>query len=262
MHVKEGVRVAMYAEERRTALIELARVEGRVTVSESAQQFAVTPETIRRDLEVLDRKGILRRVHGGAVLTDSLWLGDLSIVDRDGTASEEKHRIATAALAYLPESGAAIIIDAGTTTERLARVLPADYVIVTNSLPAAQAASSARPGADVRIVGGRVRGITQSVVGGAAEFARLRCEVAFLGANGLSQAHGLSTPDLDEAEMKRAMVNAANRVVVLLDSRKLGVETTTSFAQLTDIDVVITDDGITDTQQRRLTELGIEVVVA
>lgn len=252
----------MYAEERRTALIDLARSEGRVTVSDAATHFAVTPETIRRDLEVLDRKGILRRVHGGAVLADALWLGDRPLVDRDSTASEEKDRIATAALEFLPEPGASIIIDAGTTTERLARSLPADFVVVTNSLPAAQAASAARPHAEVRIVGGRVRGITQAVVGGAAELARLRVEVAFIGTNGLSQGHGLSTPDIDEARTKEAMVRAANRVVVLADSRKLGVETTTSFASLADIDVLITDDGITDTQHRRLTEQGIEVVIA
>lgn len=252
----------MYAEERRTALLDLARVQGRVTVSDSAAQFDVTPETIRRDLEVLDRNGILRRVHGGAVLADSLWLGDRSMPDRDLTASEEKDRIAASALAHLPEPGSAIIIDAGTTTGRLARTLSDDYVVITNSLPAALAASAARPGADVRIVGGRVRGLTQSIVGGAAEFARLRVEVSFIGTNGISLTHGLSTPDLDEAAIKEAMIRAGNRVVVLADSRKIGVETTTSFGRLSDIDVVITDDGITDTQRDRLTQLGIEVVVA
>lgn len=251
----------LYAEERRAALVDVVRTDGRVTVTYAADRFEVTPETIRRDLEVLDRQGILRRVHGGAVLAVNVYRGDRALGDRDATASEEKDRIATAALAHLPEPGAAIIIDAGTTTCRLARLLPADYTVVTNSLPAAQAASTNRPHADVRVVGGRVRGITQAVVGSPAEFARLRVDVAFIGTNGISLGHGLSTPDLDEAAMKTAMVRAGEKVVVLADARKLGAETTVSFAGLSDIDVVITDTGITDTQRQRMIEQGIEVVV-
>lgn len=252
----------MYAEERRSALVDFARIDGRITVTREADRFNVTPETIRRDLEVLDRQGVLRRVHGGAVLAESLNLGDRSISDRDAVASAEKERIALAALGQLPEPGAAIIVDAGTTTGRLARILSNDFVVVTNSLPAAQSISVNRPHADVRVVGGRVRGITQAVVGSPAELARLRVDVAFIGTNGISAAHGFSTPDLDEAAMKEAMVQAAEKVVVLADSRKLGVETTVSFAPLSAVDVLITDGGITDNQHQRITEEGIEVVVA
>lgn len=254
--------MALYAEERRTALVDYVRTDGRVTVTLAAEKFEVTPETIRRDLEVLDRQGVLRRVHGGAVLADNVYLGDRTLGDRDATASEQKDRIAAAALAHLPEPKAAIIIDAGTTTGRLARILPADFTVITNSLPSAQSISTNRPHADVRIVGGRVRGITQSVVGSPGEFARLRVEVAFIGTNGISLGHGLSTPDLDEAAMKQAMVKAAEKVIVLADSRKLGAETTVSFAALSDIDVVITDQGVTDTQHQRMTDQGIEVVIA
>lgn len=254
--------MALYGEERRTALIDYARVEGRITVTFAAEKFDVTPETIRRDLEVLDRQGILRRVHGGAVLANSIYLGDRALADRDAVASEEKDRIALAALSHLPEPGSAIIVDAGTTTGRLARILPADFLVITNSLPAAQTISTNRPRAEVRMIGGRVRGLTQAVVGSAGEFSRLRVDIAFMGTNGISVNHGLSTPDLDEAAMKEAMVRAAEKVVVLADARKLGAETTVSFAALSDIDVVITDSGVTDTQHQRLTEHGIEVVIA
>lgn len=252
----------MYAEERRSALIDFARVEGRITVTIAADRFHVTPETIRRDLEALDRQGVLRRVHGGAVLAESLNLGDRELSDRDTVAAAEKDRIASAALAELPEPGGSLILDAGTTTGRLARLLAADFVVITNSLPAAQTISVNRPHADVRIVGGRLRGITQAVVGNPGEFHRLRVDVAFVGTNGISVAHGFSTPDLDEAAMKEAMVRAAERVVVLADSRKLGVETTVSFAPLSGTDVLITDTGITDAQHQRITEQGIEVVIA
>ena len=252
----------MYAEERRKALVDYVMTEGRLVVTLAADAFKVTPETIRRDLEVLDRQGILQRVHGGAVLAESLRLGDHTVATRDNVAAAEKDRIGAAAVGQLPEPGGCIILDAGTTVSRLADRLNADYTVVTNSLPAAAAVSAARPNSRVELIGGRVRGITQAVVGGAAQLATIRADVAFLGTNGVSRGHGLSTPDFDEAAMKRQMVRSANRVVVLADSRKLGAETTTSFAELTDVDVLITDSGVTDQQHTRLLETGIEVVIA
>ena len=132
---------AMYAEERRKALVDLVRTEGRLAVTLAAGHFEVTPETIRRDLEVLDRQGLVHRVHGGAVLAESLRLGDKDLGARDAVAAEQKERIAVAAVTQLPEPGRCIILDAGTTVARFAERLPADYAVVTNSLPAAAADS-------------------------------------------------------------------------------------------------------------------------
>jgi DeoR family fructose operon transcriptional repressor len=252
----------MYAEERRSALIDLVRTEGRLAVTVAAEHFHVTPETIRRDLEVLDRQGVLHRVHGGAVLAENLRLGDKELATRETVAAEQKDRIAVAALTQLPEPGRCIILDAGTTVARLAARLPADYTVVTNSLPVAASVSATHPGSLVELLGGRVRGVTQSVVGGMEHLAKIRAEVVFLGANGVSLGHGLSTPDFDEAAMKRQMVRSADRVVVLADSRKLGAETTRSFAALSDVDVLVTDSGITEQQRSRLLETGIEVITA
>ena len=114
------------------------------------------------------------------------------------------------------------------------------------------------------MLGGRVRGLTQSVVGASAADAlgRLRVDIAYLGANGMSAQHGFSTPDLDEAMVKRAMVSIARRVVALVDSSKIGTESLHSFARLSDVDVLITDDGITDAVRAEFTEQGVEVVVA
>lgn len=252
----------MYAEERRKALIDLVRTEGRLAVTVAAGHFEVTPETIRRDLEVLDRQGVVRRVHGGAVLAESLRLGDHDLTARNGVAAELKDAIAIAALGYLPDPGACIILDAGTTVSRLADRLPADYTVVTNSLPAAVTVSLTHPGSRVQLIGGRVRGITQSIVGGVEQLTGIRADVAFLGTNGVSRGHGLSTPDFDEAAMKRQMVRSAHTVVVLADSRKIGAETTTRFAALSDVDVLITDRGLSRQQRSRLSETGIEVVVA
>jgi len=255
----------VYAEERRGLLVHLARSEGRVQVSRAAAHFDVTPETIRRDLEVLDRQGVLRRVHGGAMPAECLPVGDLSLGERELAAGPEKESIARAALALLPDQPqASVLIDAGTTTGRLAALVPHDtrLAVFTNSLPIAATLSS-RTSADVQLLGGRVRGVTQACVGGntLAALARLRVDVAFVGTNGVADEHGLSTPDSEEAAVKAQMVRSARRVVVLADSRKLGAEAATSFAALDDVDVLVTD-AATPQQLTRCTERGIEVVIA
>lgn len=255
----------MYAEERRRLLVKLARSDGRVQVSGASQHFHVTPETIRRDLEVLDRQGLLRRVHGGAMPAEFLPMGDLALVDRENAAAEQKDRIAQAALAFLPEQPrASVLLDAGTTTSRLAQLLPAQSTleVFTHSLPIA-ASLSVRTSAAVELVGGTVKGITQACVGAPSleRLAQLRVNVCFLGTNGITPGHGLSTPDSEEGAVKARMVRSARLVVVLADSRKFDVETTHSFARLADVDVVITD-AITPTQQEYCSNQGIEVVVA
>ena len=256
----------LYAQERQLALVQLARSEGRVSVVEAAATFDVTPETIRRDLEHLDRSGLLQRVHGGAIPAEHDQLGDLAVSDREIAAAAEKDRIAQAALQYLPAGPqGSILLDAGTTTGRLARLLPVDAEIsvFTNS-PVVAATAAERSRRDVELSGGRVRGLTQACVGAdtVSWFERLRVDVAFIATNGVSVAHGLSTPDPSEAAVKRAMVRCARRVVLLADSRKLGVETACSFARLDDVDVLITDSALSDAFRRRLTESGIEVVAA
>lgn len=256
----------LYAQERQLALVQLARNEGRVSVVEAAAAFDVTPETIRRDLEQLDRSGLLQRVHGGAIPAEHDQLGDLAVSDREVAAAAEKDRIAQAALAYLPTTPqGSILLDAGTTTGRLARLLPVDLdvAIFTNS-PLIAATAAERSKREVELSGGRVRGLTQACVGAdtVAWFERLRVDVAFIATNGMSFAHGLSTPDPAEASVKRAMVRCARRVVLLADSRKLGVETACSFARLDDVDVLITDAALSDAFRRRLTDSGIEVVAA
>lgn len=253
----------MYPAERHRWLLETAREEGRVSVAEASRELGVVPETIRRDLELLDSRGLLRRVHGGAVPADFDLLGDRPLADRDVSAVGEKEAIARAALELVPRERAAVILDAGTTTGRLAAMLDPQcrLTVFTNSAPVATTVA-AHTECDVHLVGGRVRGTTQATVGNTAQFERLRVDVAFLATNGLSLDHGLSTPDVDEAATKAAMTACARRVVLLADSRKIGAESTTRFARCEDVDVLVTDAGITPRQRQGLEKTGIEVVVA
>ncbi|WP_144629994.1 DeoR/GlpR family DNA-binding transcription regulator [Arthrobacter woluwensis] len=239
----------MFAEERHSAIADLLTAHGRVTVTELAQRFTITPETVRRDLALLEEQGELRRVHGGAVAVDRGSTAETSVPERLATHSEQKQRIAAAAFALLPRTSAAsIVLDAGTTTEALAGLIaqrdadaPA-LLVLTNSIPIA-AALSDTPGVALHILGGKVRGVTQAAVGAGtvAELRNVRPDIAFVGTNGIHADFGLSTPDPEEAAVKTAFVQAARRTVVLADASKLDAETLVRFATLEDVDTLVTD---------------------
>jgi DeoR family fructose operon transcriptional repressor len=255
----------MYAEERQQAIASLVIANGRASVAELAQAYDVTTETVRRDLAALDKAGVLRRVHGGAVPVRALHLVEAGVGERETTRAEHKDAIAAAAADLLPHSGATVLLDAGTTTARIAAHLPTDreLVVVTNSVPIA-ARLAAMPSVSLQLLGGKVRGITQAAVGEQTlrVLDTLRVDMAFIGANGITVRHGLSTPDIEEAAVKRAMVRSANYVVAVADSSKVGREDFVSFAPLSNVDTLITDSEISDTDRAELTEHGVEVVVA
>ena len=255
----------MYAEERQQAIAGLVAQRGRLAVTAVAERFGVTTETVRRDLALLERAGMLRRVHGGAVPTNALTVVEPGLGERRSTRTDQKRRIATAALALVPDVDGSLILDGGSSTASLAEVLPADrrLLVVTNSVPISHRLTVA-PGVSLHVLGGRVRGITQTAVGEStvAALADLRVDVAFLGANGVSAAHGFSTPDETEAASKRAMVRAAQRVVVLADSSKLGREHLVRFASVDDVDVLVTDDEADPDVVTEIESHGIEVLTA
>jgi DeoR family fructose operon transcriptional repressor len=255
----------VYAEERQHAIASLVSERGRLAVAAVAEEFGVTTETVRRDLALLERAGMLRRVHGGAVQVGALSLVEPGLGERHDTRTEAKRKIATAALDLLPADGGSVILDGGSSTAALAEILPADRAlyVATNSVPIA-ARLSASPGVTLHVLGGRVRGITQTAVGDATVRAMqdLRVDVVFLGTNGVSPAHGFSTPDEAEAATKRAMVRAAQRVIVLGDSSKLGREHLVRFAGIEDVDVLVTDGEADPGLVAELETMGIEVLVA
>lgn len=257
----------MHSDERRRQIASLTAVHGRVTVVELAERFGVKPETIRRDLTILDDDGALHRVHGGAVPTNSFQTTELSIEARRHAATEAKVTIGRAAAAFLPGDGGSVFLDAGTTTAMLAHSMseaaPVHRSIVTNSLPTAVRLTAAGI-ADVQLLGGEVRPITQAVVGDTAlrSIGVMRADVAFVGTNALTMDHGLSTADAKEAALKRAMITNARSVVAMCDSTKFGRDYLVSFAGVGDIDVLVTDSGAPQQYVDALTAAGVEVVVA
>ncbi|BET49527.1 DeoR/GlpR family DNA-binding transcription regulator [Kitasatospora aureofaciens] len=253
----------MYAPERQQEILRLARDGGRVDVVSLAEEFQVTAETIRRDLKALDRAGLLRRVHGGAIPAGRLDF-EPDLAERESTAADEKDRIARAALAELPTEGT-LILDAGSTVARMAAAIPPDasLTVVTHSLPIA-ARLADHPGIQLHIVGGRVRHRTRAAVDAWAlrAYGEIRADVAVVAANGFSVEHGLTTPDLAEAAVKRAALTAARRVVLLADSSKYAQEHFARFGALDDVDLLITDTGLTPEDAGDIERAGTEVVRA
>ena len=255
----------MYAEERQQAIARLVNQRGRMSVNQLAREYDVTTETVRRDLSSLERLGLVRRVHGGVVPPASLSLIEAGLRERDQVNTESKERIARAALDRLPPPGGTILLDAGTTTSRLASLLPPDHTltVITHAVPIAARLAGHRQ-IDLRLLPGRVRRTTQAAVGAdtVAALSHLRVDVAFVGTNGITADHGFTTPDPDEAAVKRALIECGRQVVVVADASKFGVETAVRFAAAGEIDVIVTDADVSSADRRSLTKSGVEVVVA
>lgn len=253
----------MYAEERLREIADRTRSLGRVEVIALAAEFDVTPETIRKDLTNLERQGLVRRVHGGAIPITRLAF-EPAVSQRAERMADEKDRIAKAALSELPQEGA-VLLDAGTTTARIAELVPSDreLTVVTNSIPIGLTLS-VRPNVQLMVTGGRIRSRTLAGVGDwtVEALSRIRVDVAYIGANGISPEFGLTTPDQAEAQAKRAMIAAARRIVVVADHTKLGEDYFAKFADLEQVDTIITDDGA-DAELASLIEArGPRVVLA
>ncbi|RHW26829.1 DeoR/GlpR transcriptional regulator [Nocardioides immobilis] len=255
----------MYAEERQQAMARAVAARGRMSVAELASEYDVTTETVRRDLSALEALGLVRRVHGGAVPATALTALEFGLSERNAARVAAKEAIARAALDLLPPTGGSLIIDAGSTTVRLAEMLPRDrrLVVYTHSVPVA-ARLAVNPAVELHLLPGSVRSATQAAVGPetVAALAQVRVDLAFVGTNGITLDHGFSTPDSTEAATKRAIVGAARRVVVLADATKIGVEATVRFAGIDEVDVLLTDDDVESRQRKELVAGGVEVVVA
>jgi DeoR family fructose operon transcriptional repressor len=252
----------MYAVERRRWIVTTAREAGRVEVAEVARTLEVAPETIRRDLNALERQGLLRRVHGGAVPVERFGF-EGRLVPRIGSRQDEKTRIAVQA-ATMIAGAETLYLDAGSTVQALAeRLRPARPVtVVTNALPVAMLLAG-RPGVSLLLVGGRVRGHSLGTVDHWAirMLDELVIDLAVLGTNGISVERGLTCPDAGVAAVKSAAVAVSRRRMLLADGAKFGVDSSYRFSHVRDLTTVITDRIAGERHIRALRAVGVEVVV-
>ncbi len=257
--------MTMYPPERQRAITDLLLLlEGRrASVTQIGEQLKVTTETVRRDLDVLERRGVLRRIRGGAELMDSTPF-EQALAARHAEQFEEKVVIARRVADELPEDGV-VVLDSGSLPFVCAQAMPRDrqLVVVTNNLPAAQFLSDF-DNLRVFTLPGMIRGLTSAAVDTwtSRRLATLTADVAIIGVNGLTTSHGLTTTNPEEAATKRAMMLAARRRVLPVISGKLGRNSFCSFAAANEVDLIITDAAANDETVRSLAAAGPEVVLA
>ena len=252
-------------EARIAAILQRLRQEGSVLVEQLCQQLDVSVHTIRRDLQDLEDRALLRRTHGGAVLIEPLFYEpfklDRSFQEQIGSFINEKRRIARAA-AELVKEGEVIALTAGTTTTETARSLPMQrrITVITNTVNVAMELSI-RKDLDVHVIGGHLRGDWFSLVGpdAVASMSRVFVDTLFIGVNGIDFTRGLTCHNSDEAEINRVMVRQAKRKVVVTDHSKFGITASWHICDLEDVDMIITDLGASDESVMRFEQAGLEV---
>ena len=248
--------------ERHRRIQELLREHRVVRVSVLSEQLGVSEVTVRRDLEVLERRGMLERTHGGAVATQ--WMrAEPAYLEAASTNPAEK-RLIGAAAATLVEPGDALYLNGGTTTLQVFRHLRANGLkVATNHVGIALEAADRD--VELLLLGGHYRAPSNSVVGPFATEAlrRTHATKAFIGVEGISVGSGLTTPVAAEAEIARVMIEQTRgRVLVVADHSKIGTVADFVIAPLEEVDALIVDEGCSEGYRQRLTEAGIEVIVA
>ena len=234
---------------------------GRVSISDLAEQLAVTAVTIREDLKFLEEGGHLTRIRGGAVGRAGVS-SEIALEITSQTLSREKAAIGSFAASMI-RSGQTVMLDVGSTTTALAKALPTDLrdvIVITNGLNIALSLESV-PGISVIVTGGTLRPLQHSLVApmGTLLLERLRADVAFLGCNGVDPARGFTNANIAEAEIKQAMVKSSDYIVYLADHTKIG---SVGSALLTDIesaDLLITDSLANAETLKKLRGQGLKI---
>jgi DeoR family transcriptional regulator, aga operon transcriptional repressor len=255
-------RTYISGDDRRARLVQLVGEQGFCTIAELSAALAVSDMTIRRDIRILVREDKLRGVHGGVTVLPSTAMAGTEFKARAATMRAAKRAIARRALDFVPRSGA-IALDAGTTTLELAKALPdqAGVKVVTQSLPVVNALMR-REDLDVICLGGTLHPSTESFAGPAttAAISDLQVRTFFLAASGL-RATGVYCGNDFDAITKRALVSVADEVVLLTDSTKFSISAMVRACALSDLNRVITDDGISAEHLQMFRAFGVEVVV-
>lgn len=248
--------------ERHRRIHELLREQRVVRVSALSEQLGVSEVTIRRDLEVLERRGVLERTHGGAVATQ--WVRSEPAYREAASTNPLEKRLIGAAAAALVEPGDALYLNGGTTTLQVFRHLRAPGLkVATNHVGIALEAADRD--VELLLLGGHYRAPSNSVVGPFATEAlrRTHATKAFIGVEGISVGSGLTTPIAAEAEIARVMIEQTRgQVLVVADHSKIGTVADFVIAPLEEVDTLVVDEGCAEAYRQRLTEAGIEVIVA
>jgi DeoR/GlpR family transcriptional regulator of sugar metabolism len=255
----------MLARQRQTLILARVREDGGVRVADLARELGVSDMTVRRDLEILDNRGLIEKVHGGATARPGSALFEPGFAAKSILQEAEKEAIADAAFG-LVVPGTAIGISAGTTTYALARRLVdvAGLTVVTNSVPVADVLHRASRADQTIILTGGVRTPSDALVGpfAVAALRTIHLDQVFLGVHGMDPRSGFTTPNVLEADTDRALAAAGRRLIVVADSSKWGVIGISSIARLDEADTLVTDAGLDPAAREIAAERVRELLIA
>ncbi len=236
-------------------------------VAELSSQFGISEVTVRSDLDHLERRGHVRRVHGGAVLDERPVRRERSFEEESEESAADKLSIGAAA-AQMVQSGQTVIIDVGTTSLAVAQAIAdrddlVDVNIVTNGLNIAAAFEPVTSRFTVVVTGGTLRPLQHSLVDpfGGPVLERINADILFLGCNGVHATKGVTNVNLPEAEMKRKMMAAAFRTIGVADGSKVGQVSVAWVCPIDQLDLLITSNSAPQEERDLLIEQGLEIVV-
>ncbi len=251
----------MLAEERRNRLLELVRLQRFASLPELAEELAVSESTVRRDLDQLEEQGVAKRIHGGVLYTGES--PKLPHFDAQQPGEWEKKRLIAAAAAALIDDGDTILLDGGSTTYELARLLVGRPLhVVTTSLPVANLFAS-NSHSDLVLIGGNIcprSGVARGPYADAM-LSSVRVRKTIFSVGGVCD-EGFFNNDLLLVETERAMMRAAAEVIVVADSTKFGHPSLTHLCPLQEVHHLVVDEGITEPWRAKVAAAGVNLVIA
>lgn len=247
--------------ERHSIILVLLREFGKVDVADLSSKLKVSAVTIRKDLDLLEEKKLLYRTHGGAILADP-YIATRKVSEKEKLRPEVKRRIGLKAVELLSPQDA-LIIASGTTVQAFARCIEnMKLTVITSAMNVAMELLD-KPDIEIIQLGGIIRHSSASAV---SEYAirmldNFCCSKLFLGVDGIDPEYGLSTTHIQEACLNQAMIAAATKTIVLADSSKFGRRGFSKICNMSDIDWVITDSGISLKMLEAIEEQGVKVTI-
>jgi DeoR family transcriptional regulator of aga operon len=251
----------VFQEERIRGIMKILEKENRVLITDLCNTFNTTSVTIRKDLDMLEQEGILKRTHGGAILRKPLFHG-LALNEKEKLYADEKGRIAAEAVKYISE-GDVIILDSGSTTTTLARKIKniKGITVITNAINIAM--ELADTDTEIILTGGALQKNSSTLIGPLADsiLNKISADKLFHGVDGVDFETGLTTPNITEANTSRVMTMRAGENILLVDSSKFGRRSLGVICQIKDINKIITTKKMEKTEIKKLNDMGVETII-
>lgn len=251
----------IFQEERIRGIMKILNKENRVLITELCKIYSTTPVTIRKDLDLLEKEGMLKRTHGGAILYKPLFHG-LALNEKEKLHAEEKERIANEAIKMINE-GDVVILDSGSTTTQLAKKMKdlKGITVITNAINIAFELANSE--LEIILTGGSLQKNSSTLIGPFAEeiLRKISADKLFHGVDGIDYEIGLTTPNITEANTSHVMMQRASENILLVDSSKFDRRSLGVICQIKDINKIITTKKMDKMEIKKLEDLGVEVII-